>query len=276
MDINTIAEFRRPATPAEAALRPGEVYLAGGTWLYSEPQPGVTGFVDVTALGWPSLTVEPGGLRIAATCTIAELVALPLQRGWAAQPLFFQCATALLASHKVWNAATVGGNVCRSFSAGAMISLAATLDGTAQIWAADGTEYEAPVAGLMTGNGTNRLPHGDLLRSILLPEYALHARTAYRKIALAELGRSGAVVTARLDEDGPATFVVTAATEIPAIRRFERLPDAAGLTAAFADVPFGGGGWYTDPLGEAHWRRGVSLAFLEQVRAELANGRAAA
>ena len=50
-----------PPSRADAALRPGEVYLAGGTWLYSEPQPGVTGFVDVTALGWPSLTVEPGG-----------------------------------------------------------------------------------------------------------------------------------------------------------------------------------------------------------------------
>ena len=110
----------------------------------------------------------------------------------------------------------------------------------------------------MTGNGTNRLARGDLLRSILLPEYALRARTAYRKIALAELGRSGAVVTARVDEDGAATFVVTAATEVPTIRRFDGLPDAAGLAAAFADVPFGGGGWYTDPLGEAHWRRGVS------------------
>ena len=100
MDINTIAEFRRPASREEAVLRPGEIYLAGGTWLYSEPQPGVTGFVDVTALGWAPLTVEPGGLRIGATCTIADLVALPPQPGWAAQPLFFQCATALLASHK--------------------------------------------------------------------------------------------------------------------------------------------------------------------------------
>ncbi|MGC5224072.1 FAD binding domain-containing protein [Micromonospora sp. DT81.3] len=274
MDINTIAEFRRPGSREEAVLRPGETYLAGGTWLYSEPQPGVTGFVDVTALGWPSLTIEAGGLRIAATCTIAELVALPPQPGWTAQRLFFHCATALLASHKVWNAATVGGNVCRSFSAGAMVSLAATLDGTAEIWAADGTTSVAPVAELMTGNGTNRLARGDLLRSILLPEYALRARTAYRKIALAELGRSGAVVTARVDDDGAATFVVTAATAVPTVRRFAEIPDAAGIADAFADVPFGGGGWYTDPLGEARWRRGVSLVLLEQVRAELAGGAA--
>ena len=65
-------------------------------------------------------------------------------------------------------------------------------------------------------------------------------------------------MTARLDEDGAATFVVTAATEVPTVRRFGELPDAAGLAAAFDGVPFGGGGWYTDPLGEAHWRRGVS------------------
>ncbi|HWI30945.1 MAG TPA: FAD binding domain-containing protein [Microbacterium sp.] len=270
MDINTVTQFRRPHSRADLALRPGEVYLAGGTWLYSEPQPGVTGFVDLTAMAWPSLTVEPAGLRIGATCTIAELVALPPQPGWAAQPLFFECATALLASHKIWTTATVGGNVCRSFAAGAMVSLAATLDGTAEVWTARGGSHEVPVADLMTGNGTNSLMSGDVLRSILLPEYALRARTAYRKIALAELGRSGSVVTARVDEDGGAVFVVTAATEVPTVRRFDAIPDPATLRAAFDDVPFGRGGWYTDPLGEEQWRRGVSLVLLGQVRAELA------
>jgi len=33
---------------------------------------------------------------------------------WAAAPLIRQCCNALLGSFKVWNAATVGGNMCAS------------------------------------------------------------------------------------------------------------------------------------------------------------------
>ena len=119
MDINTIAEFRRPGSREEAVLRPGEIYLAGGTWLYSEPQPEVTGFVDVTALGWP--IADRRGRRPAHRRDLHDRGTRRLPAAAAAgrpSALFFQCATALLASHKVWNAATVGGNVCQSFCGG--------------------------------------------------------------------------------------------------------------------------------------------------------------
>ena len=99
-------------------LPPGERILGGGTWLFSEPQVGTTGLVDLTTMDWPAIEYTDDGLRIGATCTIAELSKLPAHDGWNAHPLFFQCASALLASFKVWNVATVGGNICRSFAAG--------------------------------------------------------------------------------------------------------------------------------------------------------------
>ena len=266
MDLNTITAYRFAGSRGDLRLAPGERFVAGGTWMFSEPQLEATGLVDLTAMGWPSIEVGEWGLRIGATCTIAELAAMPAYDGWAAHPLFFQCASALLASFKVWNVATVGGNICRSFAAGAMISLAVTLGGVAIVWTPDGGERRIPVEELIIGNGENALVAGEVLRAIELPPHALRARTAFRKIALAELGRSGAVLTGRVDDDGRTVFAITAATTRPAVLRYEGLPDAATLRSDAASVDT----YYTDPLGTADWRREVSALLLEEIRQELA------
>lgn len=266
MDLNTVTGYRRATSRADLALEQGEKILGGGTWLYSEPQLETSGFVDITTMGWPPLELpEDGGLIVAATCTIADLLALPQQEAWRAQPLFAQCASALLASFKIWNTATVGGNVCQSFAAAGMVSLSAALDATAFVWSADGSDYTVPVADLMAGNAENHLHPGDVLRSIHFPEHALRARTGYRKIALAELGRSGAVLTGRVDEDGSAVFGITAATLTPVVLRYPAIPGAAVLAADVTSAE----GYYSDPLGSADWRLGVSRVLLEEIRAEL-------
>lgn len=266
MDLHTVTRYRAARSRADLALAPGERILGGGTWLFSEPQIGTTGLVDLTTLRWPAMEELPDGLRIGATCTIAELSKIPSRPGFAAHPLFFQCATALLASFKVWNVATVGGNICQSFSAAGMVSLCVALDGVAVVWTPDGDQYRTPVAGLMTGNGTNALRAGEVLRAVDLPGHALRARTGYRKIALANLGRSGAVLTGRVDPDGAAVFVITAATLRPTVFRYPGLPTAAELRR---DVD-AAGGYYTDPLGPADWRRAVSGVLSEEIRSELA------
>lgn len=274
MDLNTITSFRRATQRDDLALAPGEIILGGGTWLFGEPQNHVTGLVDLTTMGWPDLEVTDGGLTIGATCTIATLVAFAEGRttdaaapaDWSAIALFPVAANALLASFKIWNTATVGGNVCRSFSAGAIVSLASALDGEAVIWTPDGGERRTPVAELMTGNGTNDLARGEVVRAVVIPAHALRSRAVMRKIALAELGRSGAVVTGRIDRDGSAVFSVTAATLTPTVLRYPELPAAAQLAVDVA----GAADFYTDPLGSADWRRGVSVELAERIRAELA------
>jgi CO/xanthine dehydrogenase FAD-binding subunit len=276
MDINTVMSFRPARTRADLALVPGEVYIAGGTWLMSEPQPGTTGFVDLTTLGWPDIEVTQDGLRIGATCTIARLIAwsrghgavdaAPRPAEWIALDLVPDAANALLASFKIWNTATVGGNIARTFAAAAMVSLTAGLDGTALIWRPDGGERRIAVAEFVTGNGTNVLEPGEVLRAIDLPAAALRARALLHKVALAELGRSGSVVTARLDPDGSTTFVVTAATLTPHVMRFAGIPDPTTLAAAVTDAS----DFYTDPLGAADWRRAVSTVLAEDLRRALA------
>jgi CO/xanthine dehydrogenase FAD-binding subunit len=273
MDITSVTGFRTARTRDDLALAPGEVFLGGGTWLMSEPQPGTTGFVDLTTLGWPDLEVRDEGLRIGATCTIATLRAwaegrgpVPVPAGWTAASMVPEAADALLASFKIWNTATVGGNVCRAFPVAAMVSLAVALDGVAEVWAPDGRNHRLPVAELVTGAGRTALAPGEVLRAIELPARALRSRAGLRKIALAELGRSGAVVTGRLDADGAAVFTVTAAVERPAVLRFAVLPDAGTLATAVGDLA----GYYSDSLGAADWRRGVSVVLAARLRRELA------
>jgi xanthine dehydrogenase FAD-binding subunit len=266
VDLNTVTTYRWARTRDDLTLAEGERLMAGGTWMLSEPQTDVTGIVDLTTMGWPALEYRHDGLRIAATCTIAEVSRLPPREGWTAQPLFLQCASALLASWKIWNVATVGGNICRSFSAAAMVSLCVALDATAVVWTADGGEYRVLVEAMVTGNGTNTLRPGDVLRAVDIPPWALRSRTGFAKMALASLGRSGAVLTGRVDEDGRAVFTITAATLAPTVLRYPGLPDADDLRH---DVEVASG-YYTDPLGAADWRRAVSAVLLEEIRQELA------
>lgn len=269
MDLNTVTGYRFARTRADLALAPGERYVAGGTWIFSEPQVDTTGLVDLTGMDWPALERLPdGGLRIAATCPIVEITRLPAHPAWRARPLFTHCANALLASFKIWQVATVGGNICRSFAAASMVSLTTGLDGIAVLWRPNGSERRIPVAQLITGNGTNTLAPDDVLRCIEIPGRAMGARTAFRKIALAELGRSGAVVTGRVDDDGTTVIGITAATDRPNILRYQAFPDPDSVRA---DV-LATNGYYTDPLGAADWRRGVSAVLAGQVLAELADG----
>src|SRR5258708_8493472 len=123
MDLNTIAEIARPNRNGKGIdWREGDAWLAGGTWLFSEPQPHLRRLIDLHTLGWEPLTVGENGLEIAATCPIAKLVALAAPPAWTAAPLIGECCRSFLSSFKIWNTATVGGNICMSLPAGPMVS----------------------------------------------------------------------------------------------------------------------------------------------------------
>ena len=74
MDSNTVNKIRRPAS-ADAITKweNGFPWLAGGTWLFSEPQINVHTLIDLETLKWPSLNASEDGLEIAATCRVVEL-----------------------------------------------------------------------------------------------------------------------------------------------------------------------------------------------------------
>lgn len=255
MDLPTVTELHRPTRRAELHLRDAAV-LAGGTWLFSEPQPHLRALVDVTGLGWSPITRTEAGISVAATCTLAELAAA------ADVPLARACCRALAASFKIWHTATVGGNICLALPAGSMTSLAVALDATALIWTVDG-ERRLPVLDLVTGVRTTALEPGEVLRAVELPAAALAARTAFRRAALSAEGRSGSVVIGRRDAEFVLT--VTAATTRPYRFAFPALPSAAELQDTLDTVA----SWYDDPHGAPDWRRHVTGLLAEEIRTEL-------
>ncbi len=270
MDLNTIEAVIRPGSRAELpAWRDGDAFLAGGTWLFSEPQAHLSRLVDLAGLGWPAVTIDSEGLHLAATCRFAELARLELPPAWIAAPLLRQCCDALLGSFKVWNRATVGGNLCMALPAGPIAALAVALDGTCRVWAADGSEREVAASDLVTGPGRTSLRQGEVLRSVDLPDPALRRRTAFRRISLSPLGRSAALLVGTRDGTGRFTLTVTAATRRPVRIDLGEVPDAAGLAQALAGaIP--DALLFDDVHGRPEWRRHVVRELAEEIRAELA------
>ncbi|MET4388127.1 CO/xanthine dehydrogenase FAD-binding subunit [Bradyrhizobium sp. F1.4.3] len=269
MDLNTITAVAHPQTRSQLPVwTPGDAWLAGGTWLFSEPQIHLTRLIDLIDLKWPALTITDSHLSIAATCTIAQLDALACPADWLSAPLISQCCRAFLASFKIWKTATVGGNLCMSLPAGPMISLTSALDGVCTVWKSGGGEQKIPVVDFVTGNQHNRLTPGDLLRQINIPIAALKRRSAFRQISLAPVGRSAALLIGSLDADGALALTVTASTVHPIQLSFPKPPDAGALRDAIVqqitdDL------YHTDIHGKPLWRKHMTLRLAEEILGEL-------
>jgi CO/xanthine dehydrogenase FAD-binding subunit len=146
--------------------------------------------VDLVPLGWRAIEATDAGLTIGATCTIRELHEFAAPADWRAGSLLKTSCEAFLASFKVWNSATVGGNICMSLPAGPMITMTVALEAGYTLWARDGSERAVEAADFVTGNHANVLAPGEVLRMIDIPISALRKRRAHRRFTLTKLGRS--------------------------------------------------------------------------------------
>jgi hypothetical protein len=278
IDIDTVRVAR---SRADCVLRPGEAFLGGGTFLYSEPVPtGVTGLVDLTGMGWEPWSVDGSGLRVAGTCTLEELLTGPGALGavsasssdvvgpYRGLGIVGECVSALTLSAKVARTATVGGNLALGLPAGSMVGLFAALDAMAVLWTPDGGSREVAVSDLVTGAGVVDLAPGEVLREVRVPAVALGQRTAFRRASLAPNGRTAAMVTGRRTGEGVA-LVLTASVPEPHVllvakddheavdRRLERI---GGL---------GDDGWYEDTHGSREWRAAMTRRLAHEVLDEL-------
>ena len=272
MNLNTVTEVKRPTSTEDVPeWRDGYAWLAGGTWLFSTPQIDTHTLIDLESLRWPALKATADGLDIAATCTIAELDRFQGPTEWTAAPLLRLCCHALLMSFKIYNAATVGGNICMSLPAGAMISLMASLEGVYTLWPQGGKPRKVGALDFVTGNHKNVLAPGELLRSIHLPASALTKRFAFRRSSLTHLGRSAALIIGTQTKNSDEFLLtVTAATVKPMQLRFDRLPSAEALRHAIGKA-IQDADWFGYVHGSAPYKRHLTYYYAEQIRAELAS-----
>ncbi|MDT0611029.1 FAD binding domain-containing protein [Streptomyces lancefieldiae] len=253
--------------------QPGDAWLAGGTVLFAEPQPGLRRLRDLGTWGWEPLTVTEDGVEVSATCTVAELLTFaeaphgPWPTGRA---LISGCCRAFSSSFKVWNTATVGGNLCAALPVGPVISLAVALRGVCRLAGLDGRKREVPAEQFVTGSGTTVLLPGELLRSVWLPAAALAERSTVRRVSTHPWGRSLALVTGtHVPGAGRLTVAVTAATIRPVTVSFSYPPAAAELRQALEET-FTPDLLLDDAHGRADWRRHLALHLAEEVCGELA------
>jgi CO/xanthine dehydrogenase FAD-binding subunit len=273
VDLHTITQVKRPAAPNELAGWPkGHAWLGGGTWLFSEPQPALDTLVDLEGFGWPSLAVTGGGLEIAATCRIIELDSFRPPAEWLAGPLLRECCRSLLASFKVMNMATVGGNICMSLPAGALIALTVALEASYTLWPREGGPRSVKAAEFVTGDHRNILRPGELLRSIAIPAASLAKRYAFRRMTLTHLGRSAALlIGTQAPGTRDLTLTITAATPHPVQLYFGTMPDADVLRQAIR-ARVADDGFFDDVNGTPAYKQHLTYHFAEQIRAELGQG----
>ncbi|MDG4663213.1 FAD binding domain-containing protein [Mycobacterium sp. 236(2023)] len=269
MDINSITEVvRRPTDPLGSPWRPGDAWLAGGTWLFSDQQPDLRRLIDLAPLGWDELVADETGLYIGAMCTIADLYAFAAPAEWVAAGVLHVSCEAFLASFKVWNSATVGGNICMSLPAGPMITLTVALEATYTLQATDGTQRRVAAIDFVSGNHENVLSTGEALRCVHIPARTLQKRHLHRRFCLTKMGRSTIfmVATQTFGTDD-MSVTITAGTTRPIQLQFDALPSHAELRSAIDALPEDI--WFADPNGTPAHRRHLARHYAEEMRIEL-------
>ena len=272
MDISTVTDVIRnpPAVPGPV-WRPGDAWLAGGTWLFSDAQPDLRRLIDLAPLGWNSLEVTADGLDVGAMCTIGDLYALTAPAEWAAAPLLHTSCEAFLASFKVWNSATVGGNICMALPAGPMITMTVALEATYELWSTTGSTRAVDAVDFVTGNHSTVLRPGELLRGIHLPASALRKRHAHRRFTLTKMGRSTIfMVGTQSPGTDDLTLVLTAGTTHPIRLIFDTMPSADAVAHAVDAI--GDDVWFDDPNGSPGHRKHLARHYAEEIRTELSTG----
>lgn len=271
MDQPTVREFVRPTIgDPTSQWRPGDAWLAGGTFVFSTPLPETHRLIDLTALGWPNLVIGPGGLQIAATCRVVDLYDFTPPANWTAGPFLREAVDSFLAGFKIWNTATVGGNICTSLPASPMTTMAAALDATLQIWGPGGVRRTTNVSDFILGDHRNALQPGELLRSIDIPIESLTRRYSYQRFTLTKHGRSSEFLVGTTDPTtGDLVLTITAATTKPIVLRFGTIPTTTELRATIGGA-ISDDDYFDDPNGSPAHRKHMTYHLAERIRCDLA------
>lgn len=280
MDMTCVDEVVFSADPEQ--WRPGDSWLAGGTVLLSYGTDITRGapirLLDITEAGWTPTVWHESELEIAATCRIADIFAFTsggnrpdATTELPGLDLFAPCCDSFVASWKIWNVSTIGGNVATALPAGPMTSLLAGLDATALLLGPGGTNRRLPVSDLVLGEAKTALADGELIRSFHIPLTNLRQRCAFRRISLTERGRTAALLIGRLTAPNRARIAITASTRRPIIIDLggdsnHDLTPTDLHTAIDAAVD---GDWHDDIHGSPRWREAMTHRLGEEILMEL-------
>jgi CO/xanthine dehydrogenase FAD-binding subunit len=264
MDLHTIETYLRPtALDQITTWQPGWAWLAGGTWMFSEPRPQTHTLVDLHGLGWSEFKITSDGLTIGATCIMSRLLQETYPASWTGI-VALQQAVRELASFKVQNVATIAGNLCLAIPAGTFAPAMVALDAQYQIIALDGSARTVPAVQFQTGLRQTILQPGEVLRQIWVPAANLEWQVSYKRLCMASAGLALTIVVAAYH---PATdrvrFGISGCVTAPRLIEFSSIPTSEQLTQALdrhlplAEV-------INDAQGSAPYRRHLTQVLMQR------------
>jgi CO/xanthine dehydrogenase FAD-binding subunit len=231
MDLHNIDSYLRP-TDIKKVTNWGEgwSWLAGGTWLFSEPQPGINTLVDIQSLGWDEIDLIDSSnlsdkgelLAIGATCPLIKLLEHPWLREYTAVEGFQGAINALSASLKVVNMATVGGNICLALSVGTFAPIMVALDASYEIWNNQGKSRVVKAKEFQIASRQTVLQSGELLRRILIPVKNMKWQVDYKRFGITASDTALAIVVGAYNSTAKKLrLVVGASVAAPVLLEFE-------------------------------------------------------
>jgi len=264
MDLHSIEKYLCPQTFDEIeAWQAGSTWLAGGTWMFTEPQLQVKTLIDITQLGWSEIEVTAEGLSIGATCILSDLLHTSYPDSWKGVEAL-KGAVHELASFKVQNVATVGGNLCLALPAGTFAPAMVLLGASYTIVSIGGSPYTVPALDFQTGAKKTLLQPGELLQSIWIPKQYLEWQVSYQRICVASAGLALSIVLAAYHPPTKQVrFAIGAAAGAPKLLEFDHIPSVAEYTDAL-DAQIPPESLIGDEFASAAYRRHVTLVLMER------------
>ena len=264
MDLYGVETYLRPAGLEELKnWQQGWTWLAGGSWMFSEPQPQVTTLVDMQELGWSELEVTSEGLTIGATCVMSRLLQFPYPEQWKAVKAL-QSAVHELASFKVQNVATVAGNLCLALPGSTFAPVMVAMDARYEILPLEGKSYWVSALDFQTGARQTLLKPGEVLRKIWIPRANLEWRANYQRICVATAGLALSIVVALHNpQTSQVRFGIGACVKAPRMIQFAHVPSKTEL-AEMLNAEISLNDFIDDRSASAAYRRHVTQVLMER------------
>ncbi len=269
MDLNHVETYLRP-TSLEAVQdwQQGWAWLAGGTWLFSEPQPAIDTLVDLEPLNWSEIEFGKDFLEIGATCTFSQLLSYPWLPEWKATSAFKEAVSALAASFKVTHLATIGGNLCLALAVGVMAPLMVLLDATYEIWSPGDSPRLIAAKDFQLGIQKTALQPGEVLRRVLIPQTSLYWSTSFQRFGIAATDPALSLVMAAHDRKTLKTRIsLGACVAAPCLLGFSEFPTNEQVVAATRSLS-----WLQDARASATYRQHITKILIARALEELKGG----
>lgn len=225
MDLHNIQTYLRPQhLETVVNWSQGWSWLAGGTWVFSQSQPDLKVLVDLEKFDWSEVEITTEGLTIGATCVMSKLRQWNFPEHWTGVKALC-CAVDELASFKVTNMATIGGNICLAIPASTFAPAMVALDASYEIWHPQAAPRFVAAKNFQTGIQQTVLQPGEVLRRISIPQANLEWQISYQRVCVATAGIAISVVVAAYNpQTSQVRFGLGACVPTPRVLEFSHIP----------------------------------------------------